>query len=172
MQNPNGILAHPREGAFIFILIEKERIDFMKKTLRTVLSVIMLLTCLLGLASCKEETPDATGLWANAMYTEDTELGSGSKTIVVEIEAEDKSVKFTIKTDKKTVGEALLEHKLISGEDGDYGIYIKTANGILADYDVDQHYWAVYIGDETAMTGVDGVEVTDGATYKLVYTEI
>lgn len=140
----------------------------MKKTLSTALSVIMLFACLFGLASCKEETPDVNALWADAMYTEDTELGSGSKTLAVEIEAEGKTVKFTIKTDKKTVGEALLEHKLISGEDGDFGIYIKTANGILADYDVDQHYWAVYIGDETAMTGVDSIEIDENVTYRLV----
>lgn len=140
----------------------------MKKTLNSALLVIMILVCLLGLASCKEEAPDVTGLWANAMYTEDTELGSGSKTIAVEIEAEGKTVKFIIKTDKKTVGEALLEHNLIGGEDGEFGIYIKTANGILADYDVDQHYWAVYIGDETAMTGVDSIEIDENATYRLV----
>lgn len=140
----------------------------MKKTFSTAVSVMMILVCLLGLASCKEEPADVNTLWANAMYTEDTELGSGSKTVKVEVEAEGKTVKFTIKTDKKTVGEALLEHNLISGEDGDFGIYIKTANGILADYDVDQYYWAVYIGNETAMTGVDSIEIDESATYRLV----
>ncbi len=137
----------------------------MKKTLSTTLSVIMILACLLGLASCKEK---ATGLWANATYTEDTELGKGAKTVTVEIKAEDKAVKFTVKTDKKTVGEALLEHGLIEGENGDFGIYIKTANGMLADYDVDQTYWAVYIGDEKAMTGVDSIEIDENVTYRLV----
>lgn len=140
----------------------------MKKTLKTALSVIIVFACLLGFASCKEDAPDASTLWTNAMYTEDTELGSGAKTAVVEIEAEGKTVKFTIRTDKKTVGEALLEHKLISGEDGDFGIYIKTANGILADYDVDQTYWAVYIGNEMAMTGVDSIEIDESVTYRLV----
>lgn len=137
----------------------------MKKSLNTVVSIFLILMCLLSLASCKEK---ATGLWANAMYTEDTELGSGAKTAVVEIEAEGKAVKFTIKTDKKTVGEALLEHDLIGGDMGDFGIYIKTANGMLADYDVDQTYWAVYIGDEKSMTGVDSIEIDESVTYRLV----
>lgn len=137
----------------------------MKKSLNTVVPIFLILMCLLGLTSCKEKV---TGLWANAMYTEDTELGSGAKTAVVEIEAEGKAVKFTIKTDKKTVGEALLEHDLIGGDMGDFGIYIKTANGMLADYDVDQTYWAVYIGDEKSMTGVDSIEIDESVTYRLV----
>ena len=140
----------------------------MKKAFKSVLSVALVLVCLLGFASCKEETPDAGGLWANATYTEDTELGNGAKTVAVEIEAEGKTVKFTVRTDKNTVGEALLEHGLIDGENGDFGIYIKTANGILADYDVDQHYWAVYVGDEMAMTGVDSIEIDESVTYRLV----
>ncbi len=138
----------------------------MKKTFKTVASLVLILICLFGFASCKEKKA-ATGLWANAIYTEDTELGSGSKTVTVEIEAEDKSVKFTVRTDKNTLGEALLENELIDGDKGDYGIYIKSANGIVADYDIDQTYWAVYIGDEKAMTGVDSIEITDGANYRL-----
>ena len=140
----------------------------MRISFKSVISVVFVIACLLGLASCKEETPDASGLWANAIYTEDTELGSGAKTLSVEIEAEGKSVGFTIRTDKKIVGEALLEHDLIGGENGDFGIYIKTANGILADYDVDQHYWAVYIGEEMAMEGVDSIEIDESVTYRLV----
>ena len=138
----------------------------MKKTFKTFVSLALILACLLGFASCKEEKT-ATGLWANAIYAEDTELGKGAKTITVVIEAEDKAVKFTVRTDKNTLGEALLENELIDGEKGDYGIYIKSANGIVADYDVDQTYWAVYIGEEMAMTGVDSIEITDGASYRL-----
>ena len=136
------------------------------KTFKTVVSFVLILACLLGFASCKKEA--ATGLWANAIYTKDTELGSGAKTVTVEIEAEGKIVKFTIRTDKTTLGEALLENELIDGENGDFGIYIKSANGIVADYDVDQTYWAVYIGEETAMTGVDSIDIDEGVTYRLV----
>ena len=63
------------------------------------------------------------------------------------------------------MGEALLEEKLIDGEQGNYGLYIKTVNGILADYDVDGTYWGVYVNGESAVTGVDSIEVTEGATY-------
>lgn len=70
-----------------------------------------------------------------------------------------------ISTDKQYVGEALLEQGIIEGENGDYGLYVKKVNGIVADYDIDQTYWAFYINGEYAMTGVDQTEVVDGETY-------
>ena len=78
---------------------------------------------------------------------------------------------FTVNTDKETVGEALLEHELIAGEDGQYGLYIKTVNGITADYDVDQSYWAFYADGEYAMAGVDMTEIDEDVTYQLAYTK-
>ena len=50
-------------------------------------------------------------------------------------------------------------------------MYIKSVNGVQADYDVDQAYWAVYQDGEYLMTGVDSTEVSDGAHYELVYTK-
>ena len=144
----------------------------MKKILKYALSVTLIFVFVLGLASCKDKAESPEGLWANAKYTEDAEFGNGSKTIDVIVEVEGKSVKFTVKTDKDNVGAALVEHGLIDGEDGPYGMYIKSVNGMFVDPDAGDSYWGVYIGDEAAMTGIDGVEVTDGATYRLVYTEM
>ena len=72
---------------------------------------------------------------------------------------------FEIHTDKKIVGEALLELNLIDGEQGDYGLYVKTVNGITVDFDKDGKYWAFYVGGEYAMSGVDSTEITAGSTY-------
>jgi hypothetical protein len=99
------------------------------------------------------------------------EFGEGAKTAVVEVKVEDETVTFTIHTDKETVGDALIEHELISGEEGAYGLYIKTVNGITADYDTDQSYWAFYIDGEYAMTGVDGTEIDADARYTLEYAK-
>ena len=73
--------------------------------------------------------------------------------------------KFEIHTDKTVVGDALLELGLIEGDQGDYGLYVKKVNGITADYEVDQTYWAFYIGNEYGMTGVDMTNIEAGATY-------
>ena len=72
---------------------------------------------------------------------------------------------FDITTDKATVGEALLEEGLIKGEDGQYGLYVTEVNGIVADYNIDQTYWAFYVDGAYASSGVDMTDVVDGATY-------
>ena len=157
----------------------------MKNTMRSLLSLLLVLALALSLAACStpekqstsnstNETPapvQKTGIWENATYLENTELGVGAKTITVEVKAEGQSVTFTVKTDKSTVGEALLELGLIAGDAGQYGLYVKTVNGMLADYDVDQTYWAFYINGEYAMTGVDTTEILEGDTYCLERTK-
>ena len=72
---------------------------------------------------------------------------------------------FKISTDKILVGEALQELGLIAGEQGPYGLYVKTVNGIAYDYDTDGKYWAFYINGEYAPTGVDVTEIEENATY-------
>ena len=63
------------------------------------------------------------------------------------------------------MGDALTEIGMIAGEEGDYGLYVKTVNGVTADYDVDQTYWAFYINGEYASTGVDATPVSSGDIY-------
>lgn len=114
---------------------------------------------------------NATGLWENAKYLKDTELGSGAKTVQVEVKAEDKAITITIKTDKATLGDALVEHNIVEGDVTDYGLYVKVVNGIKADYDTDKAYWAFYQNGEYMMTGVDGTSIEGGEHYELVYTK-
>ena len=107
----------------------------------------------------------------NANYSSHTELGEGEKVFTLEVKAQDKTVTFTVSTDKATVGEALLDCGLIEGEMGAYGLYIKKVNGIVADYDVDSTYWAFYVNGEYAMAGVDMTEIVEGVTYQLERTK-
>ena len=143
----------------------------MKKTVTSRLSVILAAVLLLSfmLVSCNKV--EKTGVWENATYRKDMEFGKGETTLVVEVAAEDQSVTFTVNTDKETVGEALMEHGLIDGEEGVYGLYVKVVNGITADYDIDRSYWSFYIDGEYAMSGVDTTEITEGTIYKLEYTK-
>ena len=142
----------------------------MKTAIRKITALTFTVLTVLALASCFN-TVDAEGLWENATYRRDMELGNGANVITVVVAAGESSVTFTINTDKDTVGAALLEHELIAGEDGAYGLYVKTVNGILADYDIDQSYWSFYINGEYAMSGVDSTPVVNGGTYKLEYTK-
>lgn len=83
------------------------------------------------------------------------------------VDIEGNQTVFELSSDKKFLGDALLEEEIIKGEEGPYGLYIKEVNGISAVYEVDGTYWAFYIGSEYAMTGVDATEITDGASYTL-----
>ena len=112
--------------------------------------------------------PGADGVWAEAAYTGNTELGEGAYTISVDVTAEDKTVTFTVHTDAENLRAALEPLGLIAGDESELGLYIKTVNGISADYEADGYYWALYIDGEYAMTGVDTTPVTDGGEYALV----
>lgn len=143
----------------------------MKKTICSITAVMLAFVLIFSFASCSEKV-ETSGVWENAVYLKDTEFGKGAKTVQVEVVAEEQSVTFTIHTDKETLGEALIEHELVDGEEGPYGLYIKTVNGILADYDTNQAYWALNKNGEASMTGVDGTEIADGEHYELVYTTV
>lgn len=94
-----------------------------------------------------------------------TENSETKEFTFVVVDGEAKESTFTIKTDKKTVGEALIDEKLIEGTDSTYGLYVTKVNGIEAVYEKDGTYWSFYINGEYAMTGVDSTKVEDGATY-------
>ena len=141
----------------------------MKNKMRTLLTAVLCVMMLACMTACTKE--EEKGIWADAKYTEDTELGKGSKTVKVVVEAEEKKITFTIHTDETILGDALLAHELVEGEDGDFGLYIKKVNGMLADYDVDQTYWGFYQNGEYMMTGVDTTEFADRDQYELVRTK-
>lgn len=112
-------------------------------------------------ADTTEETEEA-----EAVEVEATEVGEGATQFTFEVvDGEGTTTLFIVNTDKATVGEALVDVELIEGEESEYGLYVKTVNGVTADYDVDQTYWAFYVDGEYAMTGVDATEVTAGSTY-------
>lgn len=112
------------------------------------LALVLVLVMMLSLAAC----------------------GGKSFTVVV-TDLDGKETTFQYKSDKATVGEALLEEGLIAGENSEYGLYVTTVNGMTADWDADQTYWAFYINGEYAMTGIDATEIVDGTTYSLVLTK-
>ncbi len=156
------------------------------KTIKKILSFTLALLLLFSFAACnqKEEpkisteaeesasqTIEKTGLWENAIYTADQEFGKGAKKVEVKVEADGKSIIFTLHTDKTDLADALLEHDLISGDESQFGLYIKSVNGIVADYNIDQTYWGFFQNGETMMTGIDGTEISGGERFELVRTK-
>ncbi|HPF29570.1 MAG TPA: DUF4430 domain-containing protein [Lachnospiraceae bacterium] len=96
----------------------------------------------------------------------------GSKAITITI-TDDQGVDtvYETKTDAEYLMDAVqeLDGITIEGEEGDYGLFIKTVNGITADYDTDGAYWSIYVNGEYGNYGIDAQPVADGDSYAIVY---
>ena len=116
-----------------------------------------------------QETSDSEQSGTEAQETIEKEvqvLGEGqSKFLFTVVDKDGNETNFEIQTDKENVGEALLDLELIAGEDSEYGLFVKEVNGITADYNVDQTYWAFYVDGEYAMSGVDTTVIEEGKAY-------
>jgi hypothetical protein len=96
---------------------------------------------------------------------------SGQKHITVTVVHKDGTQKeFTYDTDEEYLGTVLQQAGLIQGEVGPYGMMISTVDGELADWNVDQGYWALYVGQEYATTGIDTTPIRNGDSFRLEYT--
>ena len=83
------------------------------------------------------------------------------------VDADGNETTHEITTTKTSVGDALIEKGMVEGENGDYGLYIKAVNGIVADYNTTGTYWAFYINGEYALTGVEKTPIEEGVSYML-----
>lgn len=120
-------------------------------------------------AGCGGEKKDAAlGMVETSVQSESSisVLGEGKTKFSLSVtDKEENETQFEIHTDKETVGEALSELGLIEGEESEYGLYVKTVNGITADYDKDGVYWAFYINGEYASAGVDSTKIVEADSY-------
>ena len=136
----------------------------MKNLLSILLCIALIAALALSTVGCSKNngaTPAATAETSPAVS-----MGEGETMFLFNVvDPEGKESRFEIHTDEKTVGAALLSLGLIAGEDSEYGLYVKTVNGVTVDYAADGSYWALYVDGEYAATGVDSTDITAGATY-------
>ena len=123
-----------------------------KRLLRSLTVFVLIAAAALSLAGCGG-TEKADKLEKKITYT-------------FEVTGRDGETKsFEIITDLPYVGDALEEMELIQGEDGEFGLYVKTVAGETLDYDTDGLYWAFYVNGEYGTSGVDTTEAEAGAVY-------
>lgn len=162
-----------------------KQMNRIKKSVSLFLCVLLLAAAAMGMTGCSENknssstaqqsssvvqdssVPESSSAAQDSQSTDLQVLGEGDTTFeFVATDADGKTTSYEIHTDKKTVGEALLELDLIAGDEGDYGLYVKQVCGITADYDTDGSYWAFYIDGEYASTGVDSTDIVPGSVYE------
>lgn len=136
-----------------------------KKRLLSLLLVFVLIAAA-ALTGCSGKPAETTAPPAETVPV--TDLGEGSKVFDLSIvDKEGTQHLYRIHTDEEMVGFALIEHELIEGEEGPYGMYIKSVLGQVLDYETDKMYWAFYVDGEYALTGVDLTPITEGTVYLL-----
>lgn len=113
----------------------------------------------------------AVAVMLGAYFATRPETSQGAKTITVTVVHKDGTEKvFEYNTDEEYLGPVLLDEALVVGENGPYGLMISAVDGEVADWNVDQGYWALFVGEEYAVTGADTTPINDGDSFKLVYT--
>lgn len=150
------------------------RMQIMRKTilskmLSAAFCIVLIAAMALCMTACNDNTANtdvSSGVTQTTQKAEVTKIGEGDTQFnFTVIDANGIETKFEVSTDKTTVGEALVEAGLISGEEGPYGLTVLTVNGTTVSYDTDGKFWAFYINGEYATTGVDSTDVTAGAEY-------
>ena len=99
------------------------------------------------------------------------ETVEGQKNVTIVIVYEDgteKKLEYT--TTCEHLSDLLLEKELVTGyASEEYGFTIESVDGITLDWATDGAYWALYEGEEYAVTSAAGIVLTEGGVYKLVY---
>ncbi len=150
----------------------------LQKMFAVLVSLMLIAVIAFTMTACTTEKPEEapsttqqtgdTALSQTENKPEITVLGEGKTQFTFIVTHKDGSVKeFEIKTNFKSVGAALSSLKVIDGEEGQYGLYVKTVDGETLDYDTDGMYWAFYENGTYAATGIDQTTIADGITYEL-----
>jgi len=132
---------------------------------KLILCMVLIAALALIAVGCSktEEAPEAP---AEELVA--TPIGEGTTSFDLTVtKADGSKTLYTVSTDETTVGAALLALELIAGDEGEFGLYIKTVDGETHVYEDDGMYWAFYINDEYATTGVDMTDIEAGAAYEL-----
>ncbi|MBR4768989.1 MAG: DUF4430 domain-containing protein [Lachnospiraceae bacterium] len=126
----------------------------MKQVLKKTLALIAVMAMTLTLFGCAD------------LFKPSEKEAETVKFKVLVTDADGNQSEFEVTTNASNVGDALLKANLIAGEDSQYGLYVKTVNGITVDYEKDGKYWAFYIDGEMAPNGVSLTPCEAGKTYE------
>ena len=124
--------------------------------MKKMISLLLALVMLLALTACGQKTEAP----AEAV---------SFQVIVTDLEGNESTFAYT--SSAASVGEALVAEGLVVGHQASYGLYIDAVNGISADWDNEQTYWAFYINGEYATAGISDTPITADTTYGLTLTK-
>lgn len=125
--------------------------------MKKIVTLVLAFALVLALAAC-----------GTAQQPQTSEAGQKSFTVTV-VHADGTTKELSYETDAQMLGDYLEEQGLIASEGADDGMF-HTVDGEKADWNETKSYWAFYLGEEYAMSGIYDTVIADGAAYRLVYT--
>ena len=128
----------------------------MKNKRTLIAAAALLLVCILAGGLYLKFKPQAT---------------KGEKEVnVVVVHGDETEKTFQYHTDAEYLVEVLKKNKLVSGEEGEYGLFIKTVDGETAD-ESKQQWWCITKGGEQVNTSADQTPIADGEQFELTLKE-
>ena len=154
----------------------------MKAKILSLLLLVAILT--LSIAACDNDaaptpqpesgttqTEQAPQESPESISDEPQEIGTGETMFLFSVTDDaGEELLWNVHTDQATVGAALLEVGLISGDESEWGLMVSHVNGLRADFMEDDAWWAFLVDGEMSMVGVDSTDVEAGVTYAFVFT--
>ena len=132
--------------------------------MKKLFAALLILAMVLSLAACVSTKPAET-----IPEKPGDKTAATMKFTVTVVHADGSEKAFNYETTETKLGDYLESQGLIDSQGADDGMF-HTVDGEKADWNENQSYWAFYLGEEYAMTGIYATDITDGAAYKLVYT--
>ncbi len=140
----------------------------LKRLLSGLICLVLIAVAAMTFTACDKETPETPSSSEGSSQADESTVGERQAVFDFKVtDKEGNATAFKVKTDKTVVGEALEELGIIEGEEGQFGLYVKKVNGIVADFDIDGTYWAFYIDGQYAVSGIDKTEIEQGKIYEL-----
>lgn len=96
-------------------------------------------------------------------------LGPEKEITILVTHADGSEASKTFTTRMENLGDALKEQELAQGEQGPYGLFIKTVDGESVD-EAREEWWCLTKGGEAVMTGADLTAIADGDQFELTFT--
>ena len=143
-----------------------------KTVILRLLSLLFVLVMFVGCSNNQQYADESVSSAISSTATEypkqNVKLGQGKYTFNLIINHPERMMKtYIIKTDKKIVGEALVDLGLITMGNDDYGLHIKTVDGITLDAEKDGKVWFLFIDANQAAAAMQ-TEVSAAEQYFLL----
>ena len=93
----------------------------------------------------------------------------GTKAITVNVIHSDNSVRtFKYKTDVEYLSDVVVSDGLVQGEQAEYGLWITTVDGEVADASKEE-WWGILVNGDLGQYGVDAQPIADGDIYEFKF---